>query len=98
MATRSLTQGGVTKGVMEGVGVRKYFDFSQFTLPEFERNLGLYLLQALSPSPQEFYPVNSNGMLHRTFGLSAWKAERRHKLFLFVLPTLTIRSFLCRTI
>ena len=88
-------------------GVRlggKYKDFINFDINDFKRHLGLYLLQALSPSPQidmKFQsqaadPVNGNDMVHEAFGGCAWKAERRHKhfkcFFSSVDPTLPVPS------
>ena len=79
-----------TKAMMEGAGLGgKYNDFINFDINEFRRHLGLYLLQALSPSPQiemKFQsqtndPVNGNDMVHEAFGGCPWKAERRHKHF-----------------
>ena len=93
------------RALMEGAGLGgKYEDFVNFDLKEFKRHLGLYLLQALSPSPQidmKFQcpnddPVNGNEMVHKAFGSSAWKAERRHRhfksFFASVDPTISIPS------
>ena len=94
-----------TKAMMEGAGLGgKYNDFVNFDIKEFKKHLGLYLLQALSPSPQiemKFQaqatdPVNGNDLVHEAFGGCAWKAERRHKhfkcFFSSVDPTLTVPS------
>ena len=53
----------------------KYNDFVPFSLDEFQRNISLYLLQALLPSPQverKFYfqvedPVNGSDFVHNSF-------------------------------
>ena len=64
---------------MELVGVvgvgGKYHDFQSFTLPELMQHIGLYLLEALSPSPQvdiKFHsqkedPVNRNDFVFNSF-------------------------------
>ena len=79
-----------TKAIMEGAGLGgKYDDFTNFDIHEFKRHLGLYLLQAISPSPQidmkfqsqQNDPVNGNDMVYEAFGSCPWKAERRHKHF-----------------
>ena len=53
------------------------------------QHIGLYLLQALSPSPQvdmKFYsqkddPVNGNDLAHTSFGVKAATSQRRHRHF-----------------
>jgi hypothetical protein len=82
----------------------KYNDFEPFTLDEFQRHIGLYLVQALSPSPQvemKFHsqlsdPVNGNDFVYNSFGGVAWKSERQHKHFKCFFssqnPTLTVPS------
>ena len=67
----------------------KYDCFENFTTVELMRHIGLYLLQALSPSPQvemKFQsqkddPVNGNDFVHSSFGGVAWKSEKRHRHF-----------------
>ena len=95
-----------TKAMMENAGGKggKYNDFVPFSLDEFQRHIGLYLLQALLPSLQvemKFYsqsedPVNGNDFVHHSFGSVAWKSERRHRHFKCFFssqnPTLTVPS------
>ena len=72
----------------------KYKDFTNFTLDEIMRHVGLYLLQGLSPSPQiemKFTPqhedpVNGNDFVHTSFGGNVTKSRRRHRQF---------KSFFC---
>jgi len=72
----------------------KYKDFTQFTLEELMRHVGLYLLQGLSPSPQiemKFTsqhedPVNGNDFVHTSFGGNVSRSRRRHRHF---------KSFFC---
>ena len=79
------------KAMMENAGSLggKYKDFENFTLPELMRHIGLYLVQALSPSPQvemkfnsqKDDPVNGNDLSHSSFGSVTWKSEKRHRHF-----------------
>ena len=74
---------------MESAGIRgvggKYHDFQSFTLPELMQHIGLYLLQALSPSPQidmkfnsqKEDPVNGNDFVHNSFGGMPAISKRR---------------------
>ena len=67
----------------------KYENYVNFTTTELMRHIGLYLLQALSPSPQidmKFHsqkedPVNGNDFIHTSFGGVAWKSKKRHRHF-----------------
>ena len=67
----------------------KYEDFVNFSTDELMKHIGIYLLQALSPSPQvemKFHsqvedPVNGSDLVHRSFGGIAWKSEKRHRHF-----------------
>jgi hypothetical protein len=95
-----------TKAMLENAGGQggKYHDFEPFSIVEFQRHIGLYLVQALSPSPQvemKFRsqledPVNGNDFVHNSFGGVSWKSERRHRHFKCFFssqnPTLTVPS------
>ena len=67
----------------------KYKNFENFTTNELMRHIGLYLLQALSPSPQvemKFAsqnedPVNGNDIVCTLFGRLPWKNEKHHRHF-----------------
>ena len=90
------------RATMEVAGIGgKYCDFKSFTLPELMQHIGLYLLQALSPSPQvdmKFYsqsadPVNGNDFVCTSFGGKPSMSQRRHRHFkaffhLIILPFL----------
>ena len=70
--------------MIEGAGLGgKYSDFVNFDIKEFKKHLGLYFLQALSPSPQIEMKFQSQAtdMVHQAFCGCTWKAERRHKHF-----------------
>jgi hypothetical protein len=78
------------RATMENAGLGgKYSDFTPFNLPELMQHIGLYLLQALSPSPQvemKFHsqkedPVNGNDLVHTSFGGRPGMSKRRHKHF-----------------
>lgn len=78
------------RAMMENSGLGgKYSDFSNFTLNELMRHIGLYLLQGLSPSPQvemKFHsqaedPVNGYDFVHKSFGGKPSLSKRRHKHF-----------------
>ena len=82
-----------TRAHMESAGVAgvggKYTDFQSFTLPELMQHIGLYLLQALSPSPQvdmkfnsqKEDPVNGNDFVFHSFGGKSAISKRRHRHF-----------------
>ena len=63
--------------------------FKKISCDELMQHIGLYLLQALSPSPQvemkfrsqKEDPVNGNDFVHSSFGATAWKSEKRHRHF-----------------
>ena len=67
----------------------KYKDFTNFTLDELMKHIGLYLFQGLSPSPQvemKFHsqsddPVNGNDFIHSSFGGNTTRSKRRHRHF-----------------
>ena len=78
------------KAMQQNAGLGgKYSDFKPFSLNELMQHIGLYLLQALSPSPQiemKFKsqtedPVNGNDLVHSSFGGVAWKSIKRHRHF-----------------
>ena len=78
------------RATLEQAGISgKYADFKSFTLHELLQHLGIYLLQALSPSPQidmKFYsqrddPVNGNDLVHNSFGGKSATSQRRHRHF-----------------
>ena len=85
-----------TKAMLENAGGQggKYHDFEPFSIVEFQRHIGLYLVQALSPSPQvemKFHsqledPVNGNDFIHNSFGGVSWKSIRRHRHFKCFFP------------
>ena len=79
-----------TRATLESAGIGgKYSDFTSFSLPELMQHIGLYLLQALSPSPQvdmkfcsqKDDPVNGNDLIHTSFGGKAATSQRRHRHF-----------------
>ena len=67
----------------------KYSDFSNFSLDELMKHIGLYLFQGLSPSPQvemKFHPqtedpVNGNDFICYSFGGKTSNSKRRHRHF-----------------
>ena len=67
----------------------KYENFVSFSTNELMQHIGLYLLQAVSPSPQiemKFRSqaddlANGNDFVHHSFGSCAWKSEKRHRHF-----------------
>ena len=76
-------------------------EFKNFQLEELMQHVGLYLLQALSPSPQvkmKFYsqcddPVNRSDFVHSSFGSRPTMSVRRHRHFkAFFLPTIHTSS------
>ena len=79
-----------SRASMESAGVSsiggKYHDFEPFVLPELMKHIGLYLLQALSPSPQvdmkfnlqQEDPVNGNDLVFSSFGSKPSISKRRH--------------------
>ena len=79
------------RALMENAGGLggKYDNFENFTTNELMKHIGLYLLQALSPSPQvemKFAsqtedPVNGNDFVFTSFGGVPWKSEKRHRHF-----------------
>ena len=78
------------KAMQQNAGLGgKYSDFKPFPLNELMQHIGLYLFQALSPSPQiemKFKyqsddPVNGNDLVHTSFGGVAWKSIKRHRHF-----------------
>ena len=78
------------RATMEAAGIGgKYSDFKSFSLKELMQHIGLYLLQALSPSPQidmKFYPqavdpVNGNDFVCTSFGGKPTMSQRRHRHF-----------------
>ena len=79
-----------TRAMMENASLGgKYSDFVPFSVSEIKKHIGLYLLQALSPSPQvemkfSFHmedPVNGNDLVFQSFGGVSWKSIKRHKHF-----------------
>ena len=79
------------RALMENAGGLggKYDNFVNFTTVELMKHIGLYLLQALSPSPQvemkfrsqKDDPVNGNDFVHTSFGGVTWRSEKRHRHF-----------------
>ena len=94
-----------TKARMSNAGLGgKYDDFTDFTLDEIMKHVGLYLYHGLAPSPQiemKFQsevsdPVNGSNFIHKAFGGLPGKSVRRHKhfksFFALVDPTISTPS------